>query len=97
LVLLCFVGWPIYRAHSAASEITLFYKFIGLGIFLLVLGITSTIFNVDAFDWFPKGETNLSDVKLKQWLWMAGNLGAAIAATTVFSSYLRSLGYDTAF
>jgi hypothetical protein len=95
LLLLCFVGWPIYSARGGATEITIYKKLIGLGLILVVAGINGIVLGEVAFSWFPDGNTNLSDVKLATWLMLAVNGAVVCFAFFYLEEYLKNLGYDT--
>ena len=97
LLLLCVVGWPMYQAHSGAGEITIFSKYVGVGVLLILTGLNSVLFGVEVLGWLPNFESNLSDIKLGVWLRMAANIGVAMGAAVLFERYLSSIGYHTAF
>lgn len=95
LLLLGFIGWPIYQAHAENTEITIFKKFIAAGLFAVVVGVNGIIFGEAAFSWIPSGDTNLSDIKLTAWLMIVANLAILFFVFYLLENYLKSLGYDT--
>ncbi len=94
VLLACFVGWPVYQAHSSAKEFTIFKKLIGLGVFAVVTGINGIVFGKRAISWIPSGDENVSDIKFTTWLMLAVNGGIAVYAYILLEGYLDKLGYQ---
>ena len=95
LILLWFVGWPVYQAHGEVTEIKIYKKFIAFGLMAVVAGINGIVFGEAAFSWFPSGDTNLSDIKLVTWLIIVANIPVLGYMFMLLEGYLKSLGYDT--
>lgn len=94
LILLVFVGWPVYQASGEVTEIKISKKLIGLGLFAVIAGLNGIIFGELAFSWFPSGDTNLSDIKLATWFMIVFNCTILWYVLSLLEGYLKSLGYD---
>lgn len=94
ILVLCFLGWPIYQAHNGAARVTILKKFVALAIFTVVSGINGIIFGKSAFTWFPSMDTNLSKISLATWGLLIGNGGIVVYLSIEFERYLSKLGYN---
>lgn len=94
LLALCFLGWPVYQAHSGAPRVTILKKCVALTIFTVITGMNGIIFGKSAFTWFPSMDTNLSKFSLTTWCLLIGNGGIIVYLSMKFESYLSKLGYN---